>query len=98
MACRELESALEDWYKSLPVELRMEGVREWSVENVWILIMRATSCRLECIFYRLLHSRATNEDMALRIFQKQQSAMFEFGTVIDRLMLHKLARYCHSFM
>ena len=100
-SCQSFETSLTQWYDALPPELNVEAIQKWSVDNVWALILKATSRRLECIYYRTLRQRfkaTTEEPRRVQALQNQQNAMFELDTIINRLMLHQLTRYCHSFM
>lgn len=94
-ACREVEKSLLDWRRSLPAELFPEGVHHWTVENVWILLLMAMSYRLECILYRTLGKHPTADAASIqRAAQRQQNAMFELDTVIERIMQNQVAQFC----
>ncbi|EXJ66291.1 uncharacterized protein A1O5_10443 [Cladophialophora psammophila CBS 110553] len=95
-ACQEFEKSLSSWRKALPTEMHTENVQEWSAANVWALVLRATSYRLECGFYRLLtgYDRTTGDQAVQHASLKQQNAIFELDTVIERIMLHGLIKYC----
>ncbi|KIW25997.1 uncharacterized protein PV07_09129 [Cladophialophora immunda] len=98
--CQEFEQSIAEWQKGLPLELHSESVRSWSVENVWILVLRALACRLECVFYRTIRqlNRTWKKECLLASKQKQEIAMFELDSTIDRLVIHNLVGYCHSFI
>jgi hypothetical protein len=80
----------------MPLELHTETVADWSNENVWILVLKAMSYRLECVFYRNLrkHLGLGEDQFRRRALQKQQSAMLEFDAILDRVMLHSLVEFC----
>lgn len=95
-ACEDLEKAVHHWRKDLPPDLHIEIVEHWSNDTVWILVLRAMSYRLECVFYRNLRNLyGEGEDNSKhRVLQKQQNAMLELSTVLDRIMLQDLVGYC----
>jgi len=71
-------------------------VEQWSNENVWILVLKAMSYRLECMFYRNLRDlyRSGEDNLRQRAVQKQLNAMLELYSVLDRIMLHDLVGFC----
>lgn len=93
---REFTSSLAEWRRDLPTELRIESVQDWSSSNVWIIILLATSYHLEAIFCRAQHElhRHKDQEMMDRAVKRQQSAMYELGTIIQRASLHDVIRYC----
>jgi hypothetical protein len=74
--------------------------QEFNVDNVWILVLIARKYVLSCIAYRTLigRSRTDNKDLADATARKLGSVTFELGTVIDRIVVHDVARYCPLFM
>jgi hypothetical protein len=84
------------WRSALPPELHTETVADWSTENVWVLVLKAMSYRLECVFYRNLREvlGAGEDESRRRALQKQQGAMLEFDAILDRVMLHSLVEFC----
>jgi hypothetical protein len=84
------------WPSALPPELHTEAVSDWSRENVWVLVLKAMSYRLECVFYRNLREvlGAEEDESRRRALQKQQGAMLEFDAILDRIMLHNLVEFC----
>ncbi|KIV92256.1 hypothetical protein PV10_06713 [Exophiala mesophila] len=97
----EFAGSLVEWRRALPTELRIESVQEWSSSNVWIIILLATSYHLEAIFCRAQHELHRHKDQAMmeRAIKRQQSAMYELGTIIQRASLHDVIRFCPlSFM
>jgi len=77
--------------------MHTETVEEWSVETFWILVLRAMSYRLECVLYRTLrelYRAGGGEHLMHRALQKQQNAMLELDTIIDRIMLYDLVSSC----
>ncbi|KIW30856.1 uncharacterized protein PV07_02549 [Cladophialophora immunda] len=96
-AFQDLETSLLRWRNCLPVELRLETIAEWSVDNVWILFLRMDSYRYEGGFYRAWREfgRLSGDDSAFKTaLRRQQNAMLEVDSVIDRLTLHELVHYC----
>jgi hypothetical protein len=81
----------------LPAELQVDIV-EQSDDTVWILVLRAMCYRLECVFYRSSRDLYDTEEDNLkhRVLQKQQNAMLELSTVLDRIMLQDLVG-CYPF-
>ena len=94
--CDDLEKAILQWRKELPPELNVEFVEHWSNDTVWILVLRAMSSRLECVFYRKLRNvyDAGEESSRHRALQKQYNAMLDLSTVLDRIMLQDLVGCC----
>lgn len=88
----QLEKAIYHWRKNLPPELYIETVEQWADDTVWILVLRAMSYRLECVFYRNFRNLDdSGEDSSKHhALQKQQNAMLELSTVLDRIMLQDL--------
>lgn len=80
----------------MPPELNIDFVEPWSSDIVWILVLRAMSSRLECVFYRNLRSLydAEEESSKHRALQKQHNAMLDLSTVLDRIMLQDLVGCC----
>jgi hypothetical protein len=95
-ACGELEKAIHHWRKELPLELHVDSAERWSNETVWILLLRAMSYRLECVFYRNLRKLydAGEDSSKPCALQKQQNAMLELSAVLDRIMLQDLVGCC----
>ena len=95
-ACVELEKAIHQWRKELPPELHIENAEHWSNDTVWILVLRAMSYRFECVFYRNLGNLydAGEESSKHHAPQKQQNAMLELSTILDRIMLQDLVGCC----
>src|SRR6201999_3683647 len=95
-ACEDLERAIMQWRSALPPELHTDTVGDWSNENVWILVLKAMSYRLECVFYRNMRELfGAGEDQARRrALQKQQGAMLEFEAILVLVMLHSVFANC----
>lgn len=94
--CKDLETALYSWREALPPELSAETIHHWSHQNIWVLILRAMSYRLECLLYRKvrrLHGVGCDH-LTLRTLQKQQNAMLELDTILDRIIIHDLVSCC----
>ncbi|EXJ66163.1 uncharacterized protein A1O5_10779 [Cladophialophora psammophila CBS 110553] len=97
----ELEGSLATWRMQLPAEMRTEGVYDWCQTNIWPLVLMARCYLLECIVYRVLRDsfRASGDaPLADRSARRLQTAMFELDSILDRIMLHNLARYCPLYM
>lgn len=94
--CDELEKAILQWRRELPPDLNVEFIEDWSNESVWILVLKAMSSRLECVFYRSLRRLYDDgeESSKHRALQKQYNAMLDLSTVLDRIMLQDLVGYC----
>lgn len=94
----ELSRALLDWRKALPFDLRPESVETWSHTNIWILVLRAMSCRFESVLWRearkLYATAQSDSSLLLRAFQKQRDSILELDTIFDRVMLHDLVDLC----
>lgn len=95
-----MEGSLLAWRRSLPPEMRIENVQEWTPSKIWIFVLMAMSYHLECILYRTVRKRG-HEDTGTSFVsdrgvqrQKQQNAMFELDTIIKRVVLLKLSRLC----
>ncbi|RFU29310.1 hypothetical protein B7463_g7038, partial [Scytalidium lignicola] len=95
-AARDLESALSAWRSSIPDEIRMDSIEDWSFSNVWALVLMAMSYRFECIFYRDLkkRSRLDNRELAMQHERKQLNAMLHLDNVLEQIMLHNLTGFC----
>ncbi|RFU27849.1 hypothetical protein B7463_g8504, partial [Scytalidium lignicola] len=94
-ACGELEQAISQWRRSLPAELHTDSVGDWTTDEIWILVLKAMSYRLECVLYRNLKELcAGEENSSRRALQKQQDAMLELDAILDRVMLHDLVASC----
>jgi hypothetical protein len=91
-----LEEAIFQWKRALPPELHTEIVEDWSHENVWILVLRAMSYRLEFVFYRNVRElyKPGEESSIRRALQKQQNAMLELDAILNRIMLYNLVSSC----
>lgn len=94
--CEDLEKAILQWRRELPPELNVEFIETWSNEATWILVLKAMSSRLECVFYRNLRKvyGAREESSKHRALQKQYNAMLDLSTTLDRIMLQDLVGRC----
>jgi hypothetical protein len=94
----ELSHALLEWRKALPFELHPESVEAWSHNNIWILVLRAMSCRFESVLWRearkLYATTQSDNNLLLRAFQKQRDSLLELDTIFDRIVLHDLVDLC----
>jgi len=98
----QLEETLLRWRKDLPTEMHIERVHEWSVSNIWPLVLLARSYLLECIMYRMIrnnHRAASGVSTPIaRAIRRLPTAIFELDTIVDRIMLHDLARFCPLYL
>lgn len=77
--------------------MQIGALQEWSTENIWVLVLLAMGFRLEAIFCRAAkqHYRATNDITSMqKIAQRQESAMFELSTIIQRASMHQVLHLC----
>ena len=78
--------------------MRIQNIQEWTSSRIWVLVLMAMSYHLECIFYRTLRERsrerAGTDSLMDPWAQKQQHAMFELDTIIRRVVLAKVAKFC----
>lgn len=94
----ELNRALHEWKRMLPFELYPESVESWSHKNVWILVLRAMSCRFESLLWRearkFYEATQCDNSLLLGAYQKQQNSILELGTIFDRIILHDIVHLC----
>ncbi|EXJ74998.1 uncharacterized protein A1O5_01694 [Cladophialophora psammophila CBS 110553] len=90
------------WRKQLPPEMQIGTFQEWSSDNIWVLVLFAMGFRLEAVFCRAVkdHYRTQNDPASMqRVAQRQESAMFELSTIIQRASMHEVLHLCPlSFM
>jgi hypothetical protein len=94
---KQLENDIFMWKAGLPLEMHVDTVQDWSVTNVWILVLLAISFRMQAVFYRALRGyyRALADTAGMEVaFQRQKHVMFELGTIIRRVSVHNLGRLC----
>ncbi|KIW78553.1 hypothetical protein Z517_08391 [Fonsecaea pedrosoi CBS 271.37] len=92
--CLRVGNALTSWRCALPVEFHLQGVGQWTAQNIWILLIIALSYRLECILCRALRQRYqsfNDHEKAQEAAQKQENALFEVDTVIERVLQNGIA-------
>lgn len=85
------------WRKQLPLEMQVQSLQEWSEEKIWILVLLAMGYRLEAVFCRAVKAyyRSQNKTTLVdKMAQKQESAMFELSTMIQRASLHEVLHLC----
>ncbi|KAM5374737.1 hypothetical protein ACJZ2D_006381 [Fusarium nematophilum] len=88
-----LENEIMEWKRNLDTTMSMGALHDWNVDNIWILVLLAMSFRLEAVFYRALgaHFRRSGDDSSLaQVTQKQDNAMFELSSIIQRASLHQV--------
>ena len=98
--CLRLEHTLFDWRQSLPYDLHVEGVQEWSSVNVWVLVLQMRVFLTECIFHRSVRKLFWHQDadFARRAEKRLHHATFEMDTILDRILLCDVARWCPLFL
>ena len=95
----DLAAALANWRRNLPLEMRVEGVTEWSVLNIWPLVLKARSYLLECVVYRTMRdSFLADSGDTSRAARMLKTSIFELDTLLDRIQLHGLVRYCPLYL
>lgn len=75
-------------------------VRDWSPNNLCVLYLAARRYVCECVLYRILkkHYQSMEIELAFRVRKKLSNALFELDTVINRLSINNLDKYCPWFM
>lgn len=73
------------------------SLHEWTVDNIWVLVLLAMSFRIEAVFYRALREyfrRSGDDSSVTQVIQKQENAMFELSSIIQRASLHQVIGLC----
>lgn len=84
-----------NWRRALPPEFQLETADVWSRSSVWVFVLRALACRLECLVYRDVSGQTHEQDaFRRRAAQKQQNAMLELDSILRRIMLYDLVEHC----
>lgn len=92
-----MSDKISAWRKQLPAEMQLGTLQEWSSENIWILVLLAMGYRLEAVFCRASKEvyKALEDSRAVqRTSQRQESAMFELSTIIQRASMHEVLHLC----
>ncbi|KAF9781426.1 hypothetical protein IL306_014045 [Fusarium sp. DS 682] len=92
-----LEDDIMGWKNKLDPGISLLAFQEWSVANVWVLVLLAISFRLEAVFYRALrelHRRASDHTSMQRVAQRQENAMFELSAIIQRASINNVIGLC----
>lgn len=92
-----LSDRISLWRKELPPEMQVQSLQEWSEDKIWILVLLAMGYRLEAVFCRAVkaYHRSQNETTLMeKMAQRQESAMFELSTMIQRASLHEMLHLC----
>lgn len=77
--------------------MHIGALQEWSSDNIWVLVLLAMGFRLEAIFCRAVkeYHRTKNDSSAMqRTSQRQENAMFELSTIIQRASMHQVLHLC----
>ncbi|KAF5640800.1 cutinase transcription factor 1 beta [Fusarium sp. NRRL 52700] len=97
-----LEDDIMGWKNKLDPEISLMAFQEWSTANVWVLVLLAISFRLEAVFYRALrelHRRSSDYTSMQRVTQRQENAMFELSSIVQRASINNVIGLCPmSFM
>lgn len=92
---REFVETLSTWRGSLPDDLLLNRVVQWTSANVWILFLWAMSYRLEGSFYRMLRQqKRTSNDVNVWAARQFPCCIFELDTLLRRAVVHEVAQYC----
>lgn len=93
---RDLADTLVDWRESLPEELLITRIAEWTTGNVWIIFLLAMGFRLECLVYRTVrhHMKGLDFEAVRWSSQRLMAGMFELDTLLRRAMVHDVIKYC----
>ncbi|KIX09209.1 uncharacterized protein Z518_00288 [Rhinocladiella mackenziei CBS 650.93] len=93
-----LSNRITSWRKQLPAEMQIHGIQDdWPSDSVLVLVLLAMGYRLETVFYRAVkeYYRAQKDPTAMqRVAQRQESAMFELSTIIQRASMHEVLHLC----
>lgn len=93
----QLSNQITAWRKQLPVEIIRALQDDWTSDNVLVLVLLAMGYRLEAVFCRAAkdHYRSRKESGSTkRMAQRQENAMFELSTVIQRASMHEVLHLC----
>ncbi|EXJ66283.1 uncharacterized protein A1O5_10435 [Cladophialophora psammophila CBS 110553] len=98
----QLSNQITNWRKQLPVEIIYALQDEWTSDHILVLVLLAMGYRLEAVFYRAVkeHHRSRKDFASMkRMAQRQENAMFELSTMIQRASMHEVLHLCPlSFM
>ncbi|KAH7064054.1 fungal-specific transcription factor domain-containing protein [Paraphoma chrysanthemicola] len=87
-----LESIFE-WRLALPRSLRMESIRQWEDEGIWVLTLMAWCYRLECVTCRSLRKACVAEPSELERFTDLlHKAVFELDAIVRRAVTHRVGQ------
>jgi hypothetical protein len=97
---RSIQADLSHWRSTLPPELQLAHIQQWNVANFWVLVLMVRAYLFECLLFRKLAE--TTESQGNRTSQIASEglriAMFELDTVIERLVLYDLAKFCPLYL
>jgi len=77
--------------------MHIGAFEEWSSDNIWVLVLLAMGFRLEAIFCRSVkeyHRTKGDHSSMLKTARRQESAMFELSTIIQRASMHQVLHIC----
>jgi hypothetical protein len=82
-----------EWKVALPSQLRVESVKNWSEEGLWILVLMAWCYRLKCNVYHTLR-KAMNDggDSIADVVQRFHTAIFELDIIVKRAVTHHIGK------
>lgn len=87
-------SSMKSWRQALPFQLTSESVSSWTSEGIWVLVLAAWCCRMECHIYRTLWRSFMHSGMeSLPASRGLQDSIFNLDAIIKRAVLHGLCRF-----
>lgn len=89
-ACAEgIIEAIYEWRLALPRVLRIESVRDWKNEGLWVLVLMCWCYRLECMVYRALRKLYSVGDGDYEsTTEALHRAIFELDAIVRRAVTH----------
>lgn len=86
--------SITQWRRAVPFRLTPEAVTSWTSEGLWVLVLAAWCCRLECHIHRTLwRSLMESGTEVVPISRGLQDAVFSLDAVIKRAVFHGLCRH-----
>ncbi|KAL2834151.1 hypothetical protein BJY01DRAFT_253104 [Aspergillus pseudoustus] len=97
-----LSDKITSWRLNLPPIMLVGTLSELSSDNILVLVLLAFGFRLEAVLYRSAkqYYQSQNDLTSIRkVAQRQEWAMFELSTIIQRASVHEVLHLCPlSFM
>lgn len=81
----------------MPPEILYAFHDEHSADNILVLVLLAMGYRLTAIFYRAAKTYYRNQQDSQayhRMVQRQEAAMFELSTLVQRAYMHEVLNLC----